>query len=240
MPKLLFYVGLLLLLSSPAQGLGNNAALGAQYRSVAAGPDGVLSAHWPLYGFVQLSLPAGLSSFIDVAIPFDNLNLMFALSFNVSDDSSPVVCSYTMTGLSGPTLVGCTTAGVYTSNFFSAVSASQGTLFLSCGCVLAACNSAGGITVFNYDTTTGVIAASPFIQNYQFSDIVGMFSTAVLVTPTQAWINTHILPSTGTEYRLRVVDIGTTITLVGDSHLIGTGDANTHIPSAAQRYAWGG
>lgn len=101
---------------------------------------------------IQPSLPAGIQSFDDVSIDAENESLVFALS-----TTSRRVCSFTISG-GDLTLVNCVGQG---DNFgvspFCGVSAFDSTLIISGGTV--------GLTIYQYDTGSGVISDTPSVLN---------------------------------------------------------------------------
>ena len=143
-------------------------------------------------------VPTGVSGFHDLSIDVDNDSLLFAL-----DVSSPRVCSYTLEG-SALVLNNCVGSSFNTAPF-SGVSARGGTLVISGG--------TGGVTVFDYDTSTGLLQETPRVQN-QFLPVIG-FPDVLMISPTQAAMSADIggTPRFGTV----IVDIqDTTLTPVGE------------------------
>ena len=144
-------------------------------------------------------LPTGVSGFQDLSIDVDNDSLVFAL-----DVSSPRVCSYTLESATSLVLNNCVGSSFNTSPF-TGVSARGGTLVISGG--------VGGVTVFDYDASSGILQETPRVQN-QFLPVIG-FPDVLMISPTQAAMSADIggTPRFGTV----IVDIqGTTLTPVGE------------------------
>ena len=146
-----------------------------------------------------IPVPTGVSGFQDLSIDVDNDSLLFAL-----DVSSPRVCSYTLESATSLVLNNCVGSSFNTAPF-SGVSARGGTLVVSGG--------TGGVTVFDYDTSTGLLQETPRVQN-QFLPVIG-FPDVLMISPTQAAMSADIggTPRFGTV----ILDIqGTSLTQVGE------------------------
>jgi len=120
-------------------------------------------------------LPSGVAGFHDISIDVDNDSLVFALDVN-----TPAVCSYSLeNGVA--TLINCVGQSFATSPFCG-VSGRGGTLVISGG--------TGGVTVFDYDVSTGMLDESPRVLN-QDLDVIG-FPDVLMISPTQAAMSTDI------------------------------------------------
>ena len=145
-------------------------------------------------------VPTGVSGFQDLSIDVDNDSLVFALDVN-----SPRVCSYTLESATLLTLNNCVGSSFNTSPF-SGVSARGGTLVVSGG--------TGGVTVFDYDTSSGILQETPRVVNDESLNVIG-FPDVLMISPTQAAMSADIggTPRFGTV----IVNIqDTTLTPVGE------------------------
>lgn len=176
-------------------------------------------------------LDSGVSTFDDVAIDppslarsVDEPTFVFALSAN-----SRRVCSFTLEFAESDAVelppedssgfllspIGCTSTQIRTSPFVG-VSAMGGTVIVSGG--------TGGVSVFTYDTSSGVIEDPPVVLNQDLGDVG--HPDVTLVSPNLAALSTDFRQGFGvaiasfngsTLQRLRQFDVENTI---GFNHII--------------------
>ena len=135
-----------------------NVAMTSTGIAVAAmGPDGLVFQQSASTGQPETqSLPMGIESFDDVSVDVENEALVFALS-----TVSQRVCSFTIMS-DGLNLVNCVGDG-FEVDPFCGISALGGTLIISGG--------TGGLTVYQYNTDSGVISESPNVLNLELGVI---------------------------------------------------------------------
>jgi len=123
--------------------------------------------------------PQDISAFTDVSMDAQNESLVFALSV-----SPPRICSYTLveeSTVTSVTLVNCV-GSTFAVSPFCGISALGGTLVISGG--------TGGVSVFDYNTQSGLLQDTARVENFSLQ-VIGN-PDVVMVTPAQAALSSDI------------------------------------------------
>lgn len=180
--------------------------------SVDAGP--LITRQLPSGNDVSVELPDGITGFHDILFDKTNQNLLFALS-----TTSQRVCSY-LISQKDLALGNCVGSNIPVSPF-SGIAAFGGHLVVSGG--------TGGLSVFSYDQTTGILLSNPLVDGLRLN-VVGL-PDVTMISDTEIAFSADLGDSPRFGTLIASITASNSVETVGEFRIQGSGFNNAIGPA---------